>query len=123
VSREVVNGYTKEYLRMKAGHGNTNGLLVVALADLPPAPKPFPKIDCPKVTLWTNAEFCKFIMAKNQKAGATDGDSSTSESGAHHRCKKGHPYLQNKDCSLVTGDALGTLSSEVRAVWLSLDSR
>ncbi|KAN0134643.1 hypothetical protein V8E53_007428, partial [Lactarius tabidus] len=98
LKEEVVNGYTKEYLRLKSGHGNsTGGLLVVMLANLPPAPKPFPKINCPEVTLWSNANFCNFIKTKNQKAGETDGNSSTSGSGGHCRKKQGHPYLQNKD--------------------------
>ncbi|KAN0138282.1 hypothetical protein V8E53_003745 [Lactarius tabidus] len=122
--KEVVDGYTKEYLRLKSGHGNSSGgLLVVTLADLPPVPKPFPKIDCPKVTLWSNADFHNFIKTKNQKAGETDRNSSTSGSGGRCCKKQGHPYLQNKDSSLVTGDALGTLSSEVRVVWLSLNGR
>jgi hypothetical protein len=86
-------------------------------------PKPFPKIDCPKVTLWSNADFHNFIKTKNQKAGETDRNSSTSGSGGRCCKKQGHPYLQNKDSSLVTGDALGTLSSEVRVVWLSLNGR
>lgn len=111
-SRGVVNGYTKEYLTMKSGQTTTGSLLVITLADLPPPPKPFPKIDCPEITFWTRPKYRNFIKKKKQGAGAMNGNSSTTETLCRC-CNWAHLYLQYKDGNLVMGDSLTSLSIEV----------
>ena len=88
---------------------------------VPPAPKPFPKIDCPEITFWTRAEYRNFIKKKKQEARATNGSSSTTKTTrwCHDQA---HPYLQYKDGTLVMGDSLTSLSMKIHSVWLSLHS-
>ena len=103
--REVVAGYTKEYLRMKSGSGD-NSLMFLTLADLLSKPKPFPKIECAGVTLWTKDEYREWLKTENKKVGATDGNLLTYEMKGCC-CRKqssdesAHSYLQNKDGTLV----------------------
>ena len=56
MQREVVAGYTKEYLHMKSGTED-NSLMFITLANLPSKPKPFPKIECTGITLWSKDEY------------------------------------------------------------------
>ena len=108
---------------MKSGTED-NSLMFITLADLPSKPKPFPKIECAGVTLWSKDEYREWQKTENKKAGATDGSSITGEKKGRHRRKQSseesaHPYLQNKDGSLVAD--LSDMSSKIRSVWESLE--
>src|ERR1700691_4066222 len=103
--------------------------MFVTLADLPSTPKPFPKVDCPDVTLWTACDYCDFLKTLAQEAGGTDGNSSGSASDeqtdqhSEKKKKKTHPYLQYKDRSLVSATDLSKMSMKVRSVWETLKKR
>jgi hypothetical protein len=107
---------------MKTGDGD-NGLLFITLADLPPVPKAFPKVDCADVTLWTKHSYCDLVRIQDQQAGATDGNSSASRKQGHQRGKQSHLYLQNKDGSLVSVAKVSEMSVEIRSVWETLARR
>ena len=98
--REVVAGYTKEYINMKVD-GTDNSLLFVTLADLPPIPKPIPQTECPDVTFWSKEDYRKFLKTQNQQAGATEGDKegddADTEVGEEQGRRCHHLYLQNRD--------------------------
>jgi hypothetical protein len=123
--REVVAGYTKEYLCMKTG-SRYNSLMFITLADLPPKPKPFPKVECTNIMLWSKSEHRDWLKTQNKNAGATDGNSSTSKKKGRCRCKQSpeesaHPYLWNEDGTLVAN--LSDMSSKICEVWESLERR
>ena len=110
---------------MKSGTED-NSLMFITLADLPSKPKPFPKIECAGVTLWSKDEYQEWQKTENKKAGTTDESSITGEKKGRRRRKQSseesaHPYLQNKDSSLVTD--LSDMSSKIRSVWESLERR
>ena len=46
---------------------------------LPPIPKPISKDKCTGITFWTKDNYQKFLKTKNQHAGATEGDLSSSQ--------------------------------------------
>ena len=52
IQREVVAGYMKEYLCMKSGTED-NSLMFITLANLPSKPKPFPRVECAGIMLWS----------------------------------------------------------------------
>ena len=98
--------------------------MFITLADLPSKPKPFPKIKCAGVTLWSKDEYREWQKTENKKAGATDGSSITCEKKGrwcreHSSEESAHPYLQNKDGTLVSD--LSDMSSKIRSVWESLE--
>ena len=110
---------------MKSGNDD-NSLMFITLADLPSKPKPFPKTECASVTLWSKEEYREWLKTENKKTGATDGNSLTYETKGRRRRKQSseesaHPYLQNKDGTLVAD--LSDMSSKIRSVWESLDRR
>ena len=110
---------------MKSGNED-NSLMFLTLADLPSKPKPFPKTECASVTLWSKDDFREWQKTENKKVGATEGNSLTYEPKGRRRRKQSseesaHPYLQNKDGTLVAD--LSDMSSKIRSVWESLDRR
>ena len=121
MQRGVVDGYTKEYFSMKAGSSD-NSLLFITLADLPPIPKPFPKVECPGVTIWSMDDYKTFVKdeKKKKKAGATNGNPSTSKPRRRRQSEdeSPHPYLQNKDGTLIAD--LTDMSNKIRQAWESL---
>ena len=106
---------------MKTG-SDDNSLLFITLANLPSKPKPIPKAECPDVTMWDKDDYRDWRKAHKRQAGATDGNSSTSETNGGQRRKEfTHPYLQNKDGTLVAD--LSDMSAKVRSVWETLKKR
>ena len=108
---------------MKSGTED-NSLMFLTLGDLPSKPKPFPRTECAGVTLWSKNEYREWQKIENTKAGATDGSSITCEKKGRRRRKQSteesaHPYLQNKDGTLVSD--LSDMSSKIWSVWESLE--
>lgn len=95
--------------------------MFITLADLPPKPKPIPKVECPGVTMWIRSNYRKWLKAQNKQAGATNGSTSTSKNKPRRRKQFTHPYIQNKDGTLVAD--LTDMSAKVRSVWESLKKR
>lgn len=110
---------------MKSGNDD-NSLMFITLADLPSKPRPFPRVECAGVTLWSKDEYRDWQKIESKKAGVTDGNSTTLDKKGRRRRKQSseesaHPYLQNKDGTLVAD--LSDMSSKIRSVWESLERR
>ena len=101
-----------------------DSLMFLTLADLPSKPKPFLKTECAGITLWSKDEYREWQKTENTKAGATNGSSITRNKKGQHCHKQpmeesAHPYLQNKDGTLVSD--LSNMSSKIWSVWESLE--
>ena len=108
---------------MKSGNDD-NSLMFITLADLPSKPRPFPRVECAGVTLWSKDEYRDWQKIESKKAGVTDGNSTTLDKKGRRRRKQSseesaHPYLQNKDGTLVAD--LSDMSSKICLVWESLE--
>ena len=108
---------------MKSGNDD-NSLMFSTLADLPSKPRPFPRVECAGITLWSKDEYRDWQKIESKKAGVTDGNSTTLDKKGQRRHKQSseesaHPYLQNKDGTLVAD--LSDMSSKICSVWESLE--